>query len=85
MTLDRTQTPARECAAARVALLAVTLLTAIQLHSLADSHTSTEPLLAAACRVSCLLSLQSCQLKLWVPYTHHRLPLCDTMTLCMCK
>lgn len=52
LQLDGAQQGAREGAAARVAVLAVTILTALNVHSQADKDTKIKPLLSAAWRVS---------------------------------
>ena len=54
LTGDSGEEGARECAAARVALLAVTIITALHLdlHSSPRNRPHTKPLLAAAWQVS---------------------------------
>ena len=53
------QESAREGAAARVATLAVTILTALNVHSQADKDPKIKPLLSAAWRVSHLTLCES--------------------------
>lgn len=68
LDVDSAEECARECAAARVALLAVTLHTALSVQSLADKDAKIKPLLSAAWRVSHELTCRrhlAVQLVLW--------------------